>query len=92
MGNTKGRGTNTFIRQLYDTAGTCIECDHRECIETGEDIDKYGGDVLVIKDMVGFSCGVAGVTIENHADTGDVIESVTTPQRLRENHVLSQAY
>ena len=44
VGNTKGRGTNTFIRQLYDTAGACIECDHRECIETGEDVDKYGDD------------------------------------------------
>merc|ERR1711892_586465 len=75
VGNNKGSGSSMFIKQLYETAGTCIECDHRECIETGEDIDKYGDEVLVLDKHSDITCGIGGITIENHDETSYTMES-----------------
>merc|ERR1711892_1277416 len=75
VGNTKGSGTTNFIRQLYDTADKCIECDHRECRETGEDLEDYGEEVLVVEKERGITCGAAGVTIKNYDETSYTMES-----------------
>ena len=40
VGNTKGGGSMAFIRQLYNTAGPCVECDQKECMDTGLDLKK----------------------------------------------------
>jgi len=92
VGNTKGSGTTSFIRELYKSADKCVECDHSECRETEEELVKYGDNVLVVEQDGGVSCGVGGVTIKNYDDvTGDTMETVATPQPLSEVDVSSQA-
>ena len=74
--NIEKVNTNMFIRQLYETAGACIECDHEECVETEENIDTYGEEVLVLDihdDENYITCGVGGIKIENlHTQTKNV--------------------
>jgi len=84
VGNTKGSGTTSFIKELYKTAGKCIECDHRECRETEEELDKYGDNILVVEQVGGVACGVDGVTIENYDINSDTIENFATHQPLSE--------
>ena len=90
VGNTKGSGTTAFIKQLYNTAGPCIECEHRECRETGEDLEDYGDEVLVVEKERGITCGAAGVTIKNYDETSYTMESMATPQPYREVEASSQ--
>eukprot|EP00091_Calanus_sinicus_P012829 TRINITY_DN28671_c0_g1_i1.p1 TRINITY_DN28671_c0_g1~~TRINITY_DN28671_c0_g1_i1.p1 ORF type:complete len:177 (+),score=59.46 TRINITY_DN28671_c0_g1_i1:180-710(+) len=75
VGNTKGRGTTTFIRQLYNTAGSCIECDHRECLDTEEGLDAYA-DTALEHTEEGLACGGDGVAVRSYGDTSDKQEAV----------------
>jgi hypothetical protein len=71
VGNTKGSGTTTFIKQLYNTAGPCIECDHRECLNTEESFDAYTVTALEYSEKDGLTCGRNGLALRNYDDTSD---------------------
>ena len=71
VGNTKGSGTTTFIKQLYNTAGPCIECDHRECVDTEEGLDTYAVTALEYSEEEGLTCGRNGLALRNYDDTSD---------------------
>merc|ERR1711892_199322 len=71
VGNTKGSGTTNFIRQLYDTADKCIECDHVECTDTDNSLDAYTMTALVYSEEEGVKCGTSGVAVRNYDSTSD---------------------
>ena len=72
VGNTKGSGTTTFIKQLYNTAGPCIECDHKECLDIKESLENYTMSTLLNTEEMGFKCGIGGVSVRNYDKTSDV--------------------
>merc|ERR1711892_1584170 len=71
VANSKGSGSNTFIRQLYESAGLCISCDHRECIDSEESLDTYTETALEYDEREGLSCGMNGLLVRNYDDTSD---------------------
>ena len=44
--SSKDSGTTAFIRQVFNTAGLCVECDIKECKETGVDLQSYAESVV----------------------------------------------
>jgi len=71
VGSDKGKGTTPFIIQLYRTAGSCIECNHKECIDTEESLEDYTRTALEYDEIEGLSCGKSGLTVRNYDDTSD---------------------
>merc|ERR1711892_339465 len=71
VANSKWSGSNTFIRQMYESAGLCISCDHRECIDSEESLDTYTETALEYDEREGLSCGMNGLLIRNYDDTSD---------------------
>lgn len=86
VGNTANRNSTSFTKQLYETAGTCIECDHMKCIETGEDLIKYSDKVLVFQTEHQLSCK-GGLKIEKYdlkkSDTEESSVSMHHETRLK---------
>ena len=76
VGNTKGGGSMAFIRQLYNTAGPCVECDQKECRDIGMDMKKYGEHTLEVQLDNSVTCGDSGVTLK---DFDENIEAVERP-------------
>lgn len=72
VGNTEEKGTSTFITQLYRTAGVCIECNHKECIDTDSSLEQYAEVALLDdEDGDGLSCGRKGLVVRNYDNTSD---------------------
>jgi len=71
VGSDKGEGTTPFIIQLYRTAGFCIECNHKECVDTEESLEDYTRTALEYDEVEGLSCGRSGLSVRNYDDTSD---------------------
>ena len=90
VGNTKGGGSMAFIRQLYNTAGLCVECDQKECRDIGMDMQKYGEHTLEVQLDNSVTCGDSGVTLKNFDENIDVVERLETPLPWRDVEETSQ--
>ena len=66
-----GRGGEHQGEQLYNTAGPCIECDHRECLDTEEGLDTYAVIALEYREEEGLTCKRNGLAVRNYDDTSD---------------------
>eukprot|EP00092_Neocalanus_flemingeri_P066464 GFUD01080975.1.p1 GENE.GFUD01080975.1~~GFUD01080975.1.p1 ORF type:complete len:307 (-),score=94.78 GFUD01080975.1:31-951(-) len=91
VGSTKGSGTTTFIKQLYDTAGPCMECDHMECLDMDSSLDTYTMTGLVYNSEEGVKCAASGVLVRNYDDTSDkrddsIVESDSDRRNNTVNH------
>merc|ERR1712013_429456 len=71
VGSEKGRGTTTFIKNVYKTAGQCIECNHKECVDTEDRLDDYSSTALDYDQGEGLRCGRKGLLVRNYDDTSD---------------------
>ena len=57
--------TITFIRQVYNTAGSCIECDQQECVVTGVALREFVGSAITLLQDESVICGDTAVTLHS---------------------------
>merc|ERR1712013_373257 len=60
-----------FIKNVYKTAGQCIECNHKECVDTEDRLDDYSSTALDYDQGEGLRCGRKGLLVRNYDDTSD---------------------
>jgi len=78
----KGTGTLNFIRQLYQTSGKCLKCDHIECRSMDRSLVDYAaGNLVVDKDIL--SCS-SGVVIKNYDTTSVEPDLIVLPKSWRD--------
>ena len=71
VGHTMDPSTITFIRQVYNTAGSCIKCDQQECVDTGVALREFVGSAITLLQDKTVACGDTAVALQNFDEKND---------------------